>query len=119
MQAPVHGGTLKSHQPKAVLGMPGVRAVVVLDPAKTKGTPVPHKGTWGAGDNQVQSGVAVIADPYWQAKKAPEALPVEWDVGAGEPWPTDDKLSEAAQARSEERRVGQECVSTCRTRGYT
>src|SRR3546814_7847907 len=52
MQAPVHGGTLKSHQPKAVLGMPGVRAVVVLDPAKTKGTPVTNKGTWGAGDNQ-------------------------------------------------------------------
>src|SRR3546814_17711627 len=68
--APVHGGSLKSHQPKAVLGMPGVRAVVVLDPAKTKGTPVPNKGTWGAGDNQVQSGVAVIADHYWQAKKA-------------------------------------------------
>src|SRR3546814_4119254 len=47
MQAPVHGGSLKSHQHKAVLGMPGVRAVVVLDPAKTKGTPAPNKGTWG------------------------------------------------------------------------
>src|SRR3546814_17901425 len=90
MQAPVHGGSLKSHQPKAVLGMPGVRAVVVLDPAKTKGTPVPNKGTWGAGDNQVQSGVAVITAPNWPAKTALEALPVEWDICAGEPWPTAD-----------------------------
>ncbi|RYD89359.1 MAG: hypothetical protein EOP61_31810 [Sphingomonadales bacterium] len=38
-QSPVHGGKLKHHDPKAVLGMPGVRAVVVVDPAKTRGTP--------------------------------------------------------------------------------
>ena len=37
-QSPVHGGKLKSHKPEAVLGMPGVRAVVVIDPAKTKGS---------------------------------------------------------------------------------
>ena len=40
LQAPVHGGKLKSHNPEAVLGMPGVRAVVVIDPAKTKGSPL-------------------------------------------------------------------------------
>ena len=71
MQCPVHGGKLKSHRPEAVLGMPGVRAVVVVDPAKTKGSPVPQKSTWGFGDNQAQSGVAVIADHYWQAQRSP------------------------------------------------
>src|SRR3546814_20867812 len=84
MQAPVHGGSLKSHQPQAVLGMPGVRAVVVLDPAKTQGTPVPNKGTWGAGDNPAQSGAAVTAAPYRQATKTPDTAPVARALGTAE-----------------------------------
>jgi isoquinoline 1-oxidoreductase beta subunit len=97
MQSPVHGGKLKTHRPEAVLGMPGVRAVVVVDPAKTKGSPVPQKSTWGFGDNQVQSGVAVIADHYWQAKRALDALPVEWDPGPGEQWKSTEQIYEAAR----------------------
>ncbi|TGD76144.1 xanthine dehydrogenase family protein molybdopterin-binding subunit [Mangrovimicrobium sediminis] len=85
-QCPVHGGKLKSYKPEVVLDMPGVRAVVVVDPAKTRGTPVESQATWGFATNQVQSGVAVIADHYWQAKTALEALPVEWDLGAGVNW---------------------------------
>jgi len=98
MQSPVHGGKLKSHRPEAVLGMPGVRAVVVVDPAKTKGSPVPQKSTWGFGDNQAQSGVAVIADHYWQAKQALDALPVEWDTGPGPQWRSSAQIYEAARA---------------------
>jgi len=98
MQSPVHGGKLKSHRSEAVLGMPGVRAVVVVDPAKTKGSPVPQKSTWGFGDNQTQSGVAVIADYYWQAKQALDALPVEWDTGAGPQWKSSEQIHEAARA---------------------
>jgi isoquinoline 1-oxidoreductase subunit beta len=97
MQSPVHGGKLKSHQPEAVLGMPGVRAVVVVDPAKTKGSPVPQKSTWGFGDNQAQSGVAVIADHYWQAQRALDALPVEWDAGPGAQWKSSEHMYEAAR----------------------
>ncbi len=97
-QAPVQGGTLKSHKPEAVLGMPGVRAVVVLDPAKTRGSPVPSKATWGPADNQVQSAVAVIADHYWQAKTALDALPIEWDSGPGGQWASDKQIYDAAQA---------------------
>jgi isoquinoline 1-oxidoreductase subunit beta len=97
MQSPVHGGKLKCHRPEAVLGMPGVRAVVVVDPAKTKGSPVPQKSTWGFGDNQAQSGVAVIADHYWQAQRALEALPVEWDVGPGVQWKSSEHMYEAAR----------------------
>ncbi len=58
---PVQGGKLKSFDSAKVEKMPGVRKVVAID------------GT----------GVAVIADSYWQARKALEALPVEWDMGPG------------------------------------
>ena len=97
-QAPVHGGKLKSHKPDAVLRMPGVRAVVVLDPSKTKGTPVKSQATWPFTDSLVQSAVAVIADHYWQAKKALDALPVEWDVGPGAQWKSADQIYDAARA---------------------
>lgn len=97
-QSPVHGGKLKSHKPEAVLGMPGVRAVVVVDPAKTKGTPVKSKATWPFTDSAAQSAVAVIADHYWQAKQALDALPVEWDAGPGAQWKSADQIYEAARA---------------------
>jgi isoquinoline 1-oxidoreductase subunit beta len=97
-QSPVHGGTLKSHKPDAVLGMPGVRAVVVIDPAKTKGTPVKSKADWQFAEGLAQSAVAVIADHYWQAKQALEALPVEWDSGPGGQWKSDQQIYDAARA---------------------
>jgi isoquinoline 1-oxidoreductase beta subunit len=97
-QAPVQGGKLKSYHPETVLGMPGVRSVVVLDPAKTKGSPVPSKASWGPIDNQVQSAVAVIADHYWQAKLALDALPLEWDGGSGSQWQSDRQIYDAARA---------------------
>lgn len=58
---PVQGGKLKGFDAAKVDRMPGVRKVVAVD------------GT----------AVAVIADSYWQARKALEALPVEWDMGPG------------------------------------
>jgi isoquinoline 1-oxidoreductase subunit beta len=96
LQCPVHGGKLKSHNPEAVLKMPGVRAVVVVDRAKTKGSPVPQKSTFGLGDSLVQSGIAVIADHYWQAKMALDALPVEWDMGEGARWKDAETIYAAA-----------------------
>lgn len=120
MQSPVQGGKLKNHKPEAVLGMPGVRAVVVVDPSKTPGIPAayrksvnavaqidPGKGpgalnkqraTWGVELVPAQSAVAVIADHYWQAKKALEALPVEWDSGPGAKWADDGQIYKSAGA---------------------
>lgn len=57
--APVFGGKLRSFDAKAAQAMPGVHAVV----------PIP-------------TGVAVIADSFWQAKKAKDALVIDWDEGA-------------------------------------
>ena len=56
---PVFGGTVKSFDADKVKGMPGVRHVVPV----------------GA------SAVAVVADTWWQAKTALDALPVVWDEG--------------------------------------
>jgi isoquinoline 1-oxidoreductase subunit beta len=92
LQCPVHGGKLKSYDPAAVLKMPGIHAVVVIDPAKTPGSPVKQLSTFGLGDCQAQHGVAVIADHYWQAKTALEALPVEWDLGEGAKWVDTDSI---------------------------
>ncbi|MEJ1161906.1 xanthine dehydrogenase family protein molybdopterin-binding subunit [Prosthecomicrobium sp. N25] len=56
---PVPGGKLKSFDAAKVQSMPGVKKVMALD------------GT----------GVAVVADTWWRAKTALDALPVEWDEG--------------------------------------
>ncbi len=56
---PVFGGKVKSFEAAKVAGMPGVRHVVQV------------------GD----SGVAVVADTWWEAKTALDALPIVWDEG--------------------------------------
>jgi isoquinoline 1-oxidoreductase beta subunit len=59
-QCPVIGGTVKGFDAAKAKSMPGVLDVV-----------------------QIPDGVAVVADTYWHAKKAREALAVQWDEGAG------------------------------------
>jgi isoquinoline 1-oxidoreductase beta subunit len=56
---PVQGGKIKSFDAAKVTGMPGVKHVVQV-------------GT---------SGVAVVADTWWHAKTAVDALPIVWDEG--------------------------------------
>ena len=56
---PVFGGKLKSFNAEAIAGRPGVKKVVRV------------------GD----SAVAVVADTWWRAKSALDALPIEWDEG--------------------------------------
>ena len=58
-QCPVYGGKLKSIDEAKIASRPGVRKVVRVK------------------DNAV----AVVADTWWRAKSALEALPIEWDVG--------------------------------------
>jgi isoquinoline 1-oxidoreductase beta subunit len=57
-QCPVFKGTLKSVDDSAIAGMKGIHKVVALKDA-----------------------VAVVADSWWQAKKALDALSVTWDTG--------------------------------------
>jgi isoquinoline 1-oxidoreductase beta subunit len=60
VQCPVFKGTLKSVDESKLAGMKGIRRVVKLPDA-----------------------VAVVADSWWRAKKAVDALPVTWDRGDG------------------------------------
>jgi isoquinoline 1-oxidoreductase beta subunit len=56
---PVYGGKLKSYDESKVVGMPGVKKVVRVK----------------------ETAVAVVADTWWRAKKALDALPIVWDEG--------------------------------------
>ncbi|HUI98045.1 MAG TPA: molybdopterin cofactor-binding domain-containing protein, partial [Xanthobacteraceae bacterium] len=55
-QCPVYGGKLKSVDEGAIAAMKGVRRVV-----------------------RMKDAVAVVADSWWRAKQALEALPIAWD----------------------------------------
>ena len=57
-KCPVFGGKLKSFNAEKALKVPGVKKVV-----------------------QVSSGVAVVADNFWAAKKGRDALAITWDEG--------------------------------------
>ena len=56
---PVFGGKLKSYDESKIAGMPGVKKVVRVK----------------------DSAVAVVADTWWRAKKALDAMPIVWDEG--------------------------------------
>ncbi len=59
LACPVFGGKVKSYQAEAVAKMPGVKRVLAVS----------------------DYAVAVVADTWWHAKKALDALPLEWDYG--------------------------------------
>src|SRR5438309_11272366 len=73
-RCPVFGGTLKSFDATKAKAVPGVRAVVALEPG-------PCAGTAGAGAAVRAPGVAVVADTYWQAVTGRRALEIQWDEG--------------------------------------
>ncbi len=56
--SPTFGGTVKSFDDSGAKAVPGVRAVF-----------------------QIPSGVAVVGDHFWAAKRGRDALKVEWDLG--------------------------------------
>jgi isoquinoline 1-oxidoreductase beta subunit len=60
-QCPVFGGKLASYDEAKIAKMPGVLKVVKVD----------------------DSTVAVVADTWWRAKTALDALPIKWDEGDG------------------------------------
>src|SRR5947208_12282014 len=92
-RAPVFGAKVKSFDDSRARNMPGVRKVVA-----------------------VPSGVAVVADSFWQAKGGRDALRIDWDEGAMHAFSTTEMMQQfREQARSEERRAGKDCAETART----
>ena len=66
---PVWGGDVKSYDFDAIKEMPGVHSVVQFpkpDPGLIRG-------------RHFSGGVAVVADSWWRAKTALDALPLEWE----------------------------------------
>lgn len=96
LQCPVHGGKLSGYDFEAIRKMPGVRGVAVVDPGEPRRR-LPLPAHWASTD--AQSGIAVVADHYWQARKALEALPVTWDFGAGAAVKTHQQLYESFEKR--------------------
>src|SRR5438046_8215593 len=72
-RAPLFGGKVKTFDAARVKALPGVRHVVQLEATPWLGT-----GAWGVG---TASGVAVVADTYWQAVEGRRALQITWDEG--------------------------------------
>jgi len=68
---PIFGATMKSFDDSRARSMPGVRKIVA-----------------------VPAGVAVIADSFWQAKMAREALRVDWDEGSMRAFSTTQMMEE-------------------------
>lgn len=99
MQSPVHGGRLKRCDFSAIKNLPGVRGIAIVDPDEPRKV---VKALFNDGENAPQSAVAVVADHYWQARKALEALPIEWDDRAGAQWKSTDQIYRAALASLDE-----------------
>ena len=68
--SPVTGGTLKSFDADAIMGLPGVVKVVEFGKENPRSRGLRH-------------GVGVVADSWWHAKSALEQMPIEWDLGTG------------------------------------
>jgi|CZKH01.1.fsa_nt_gi isoquinoline 1-oxidoreductase beta subunit len=66
---PIFGAKMKSFDDSRVRSMPGVRKIAAIP-----------------------SGVAVIADTFWQAKTARDALRVEWDEGSMQNFNTSEMM---------------------------
>lgn len=94
LQSPVHGGKLRSFDASAVKKMPGVIDVVVVDPDEPRNT-AGNKAPMSLAGAAPQSAIAVVAEHYWQAVKALEALPVEWTDGPGGQWKTYKQMRDA------------------------
>ena len=66
---PIFGATMKSFDDSRARSMPGVKKIVAIP-----------------------AGVAVIADTFWQAKTARDALRVEWDEGSMQSFNTSEMM---------------------------
>jgi isoquinoline 1-oxidoreductase beta subunit len=85
-RCPIFGGTLKKFEASAARAVPGVVSVL-----------------------EIPSGIAVVAEHFWAAKKGRDALEIEWDPGTGKGLATAaivEALRDAADHGKDVRRQG-------------
>ncbi len=87
---PVPEGRLVSYDFDAVKDMPGVIAAVEL--VQTKDVP---------SFTDLRSGVAIVAESWYQAKNALAVMPITWDLGRGASMSNESMAAEAMQLISQ------------------
>ncbi|MCG7522452.1 xanthine dehydrogenase family protein molybdopterin-binding subunit [Ruegeria sp. Ofav3-42] len=78
-QSPVYGGKLISFDFDAIKDMPGVIKAVAIKAGPTGYTVPPT--LWDIIDWEMDDAVAVVADTWWEAQQALNALPITWHEG--------------------------------------
>jgi len=74
---PVFGGKLKSYDFNAVKDRRGIHSAVVIE-----GRGPREDANYGTSGREYRyAAIAVVADTWWRAKTALDAMPIEWDFG--------------------------------------
>ena len=74
---PVFDGKLKSYDFDAIKSRPGVHSAVAIEGKGDR-----KDGDYGTSGKEYRyAAVAVVADTWWRAKTALDAMPIEWDFG--------------------------------------
>jgi isoquinoline 1-oxidoreductase subunit beta len=76
-KCPVFGGTVKSANLDEIAKMPGVRHAFVVEGAAQH----VFEAEGGTQSSGLLPGIAIVADSWWQAEKARQALNVRWKEG--------------------------------------
>jgi isoquinoline 1-oxidoreductase beta subunit len=87
--APVFGGAVKSYAASDALSRPGILKVVEVKAVKSRGKRALVTDRF--------DGLAVVADQWWQAKLAVEAMAKDWHAGD---WATTDSAALLANMRA-------------------
>ena len=105
----VFGGKVASSNAEDIKKLPGIKHVFVIDRDQTGGT-VPPLTTdkVNTGDPGLESGIAIVADTWWQAQQARKQLKVTWNEGIyGTPEHSSDVYAKKAAELGAQKGVNQ------------
>ena len=88
-KSPVFGARVKSANLVDIEKLPGVRKALVIESTIKSG--------FVDSDPGMESGVAILADTWWQAQSARKSLKIDWDLGPGTSQNSDDFARRAAE----------------------
>jgi isoquinoline 1-oxidoreductase beta subunit len=89
-RCPVFGGKARSYNADVIDNLPGVRKSLLIEGTITPSPVIPS-------DPGLESGVAILADTWWQAQSARSKLKVDWDYGPGVSQNSTDFAAKAAE----------------------